>query len=112
MVGGAWGGLPRLLAHTSRDPLMLLQGVAANRDLSPRSMRRGHLLGEVTPPLVRHACVNNITVDHRLVEQLVGDLAERERPRQTHPRSVELAVDVVKGAVAGEGDVVGRARAD
>ncbi len=35
------------------------------------SMRRGHLLGEVTPSLVRHACVHHIAVDDRLVEQLV-----------------------------------------
>src|SRR5439155_4217608 len=80
--------------------------------LRPRSMRRGHLLREVTPALVRHAGIDNIAVDHRLVEQLVRDLAERVRSRQTHPRSVELAVDVVEGAVAREGEVVGRARGD
>src|SRR5881409_1156570 len=73
--------------------------------LRHRSMRRGHLLGKVTPSLVRHACVDNVAVDHRLVEQLVCDLAERERPRHAHPRSVELTVDVVQGAVTGEGDV-------
>src|SRR5213594_5270833 len=50
------------------------------------STRRGHLLGEVTPSLVRHACVDHIQVDHRLVEQLVSDLAERVRPRYTDPR--------------------------
>src|SRR2546428_6158984 len=45
------------------------------------STRRGHLLGEVPPSLVWHCCVDNIQVDHRLVEQLVSDLAERVRPR-------------------------------
>jgi len=38
-------------------------------------MGRGHLLGEVTPSLARHACVHHIAVDHRLVERLVCDLA-------------------------------------
>ena len=39
------------------------------------SMRRGHLLGEVPATLVRYPCVDHIAVDHRLVEQLVCDLA-------------------------------------
>src|SRR5207302_1398951 len=56
--------------------------------------------------------VDVIQVDHRLVEQLVGNLAKRERSRQTRPRSIELAVHVVQRAVAGERDVVGRARGD
>src|SRR2546421_4950747 len=42
-------------------------------------MCRSHLLSEVPPSLVRHARVDDIAVDHRLVEQLVGDLAERDR---------------------------------
>src|SRR2546422_8625272 len=75
-------------------------------------MRRCHLLGEVTPSLVRHGCVDNIAVHHRLVEQLVCDLAERERPRQPHPRSVELAVHIVERTVAGESEVMGGARGD
>src|SRR2546428_12676093 len=90
-------------------PLKLLQGVAANGSALRRSMRCGHLLREVASSLVRHARVDDIAVDHRLVEQLVSDLAEREWPGQSDPRSVELAVDIVQSAVAGEGNVMGRA---
>src|SRR2546422_4875972 len=97
---------------SNSDPLKLFQGVATNGSFPRRSMRRGHLLGEVTPSLVRHACVDDIAVDHGLVEQLVSDLAEREWPGQSDPRSVELAVDIVQSAVAGEGNVMGRACGD
>src|SRR2546428_10734207 len=76
------------------------------------STRRGHLLGEVTPSLVRHRGIDNVAVDHSLVEQLVCNLAEGERPRQPHRRSVELAVHIAERTVAGENEFMGGARGD